>query len=650
MNIILLFTTVTTLGLQTEPASTDSVQARIAYPVVVGTDTVTVIREPLGAFTPAQRASAASERLTRLVQSRSLDSTKVQVVDRNNLAEIRWNDEVLLVISDADAGDVGREVRAHEIAGRMAAILIPQGEAYSRKALLIDLAIAAGMAIALGLFLLVFRWIFPRIYDRIERLEGTVLRAVSVRSTEIISAGSLVNAVLALAKGVRLALSLALLYIFLTRTLAMFPWTQTWNLEPIIRGLFETVAVTAAAFVLGRTILAIHHRLSEKVRSWKGTLIKPVRLRSVEVFSEERITDLILFGGKISRVVLFLILGYFYVTLVFSFFVFTETWAASLVGYVLQPLMSTLRAFIVYIPNMVAIVVVATITRYFIRFIHFLFNEVGKGSITLPGFYREWAEPTFKIVRFLILAFAAVVIFPYLPGADSPFFQGISVFLGVLFSLGSTSAVANIVAGTVLTYMRPFRVGDRVRIADTVGDVVEKSLLVTRVRTIKNVDVTIPNSMVLGAHIVNYSSSSEERGLILHTAVTIGYDVPWQKVHALLVEAAGRTAAIEKQPAPFVLQTDLGDHSVRYELNGTTRQPARMAMTYSELHQNIQDVFNGAGVEILSPQYTAVRDGNTTTIPAEHLPPDYAAPGFRIDPLSFPPEAKGKGRRTKGVR
>ena len=262
-------------------------------------------------------------------------------------------------------------------------------------------------------------------------------------------------------------------------------------------------------------------------------------------------------------------------------------------------------------------------------------------------FYEDCSRPTYKIVRFLIIAFAAIFVFPYLPGSSSPVFQGISVFIGVLFSLGSTSAIGNIVAGTVITYMRPFKIGDRVKIADTVGDVVEKTLLVTRIRTIKNVDVTVPNAMVLGSHIINFSSSANDRGLILHTGVTIGYDVPWAEVHKLLIAAAEATDNVMKEPKPFVYQTSLDDSYVSYELNAYTDKPNIMARIYSELHQNIQDKFNEAQVEILSPRYSSIRDGNTTTVPDEYLPKSYSPPGFRVFPWT---NARGKSDPDPDVK
>jgi small-conductance mechanosensitive channel len=243
------------------------------------------------------------------------------------------------------------------------------------------------------------------------------------------------------------------------------------------------------------------------------------------------------------------------------------------------------------------------------------------------------AMPTYKIARLLIIAFTLVVAFPYLPGSKSPAFQGISIYFGILLSLGLSSAIANVVAGTVLTYTRAFLLGDRVKIGDTVRDIVENTLLVTLIRTIKNVDIAIPNGMVLSSHIVNFSSAAKQVGLILHTSVTIGYDSPWRKVHELLISAAESTASILPEPKSFVLQTTLDEFYVSYEINAYTDQPNRTAQIYWELHHHIQDKFYEAGVEIMSPHYFGVRDGNHVAFPTEHVPQNYVAPAFRILPI-----------------
>jgi small-conductance mechanosensitive channel len=224
-------------------------------------------------------------------------------------------------------------------------------------------------------------------------------------------------------------------------------------------------------------------------------------------------------------------------------------------------------------------------------------------------------------------------MFPYIPGHSSPAFQGVSIFVGVLFSLGSAGAVSNIIAGVLLTYTRAFQIGDRIKIGDTFGDVLEKSLLATRIRTIKNEDVTVPNALVLSSHVVNFSSCAATGGLILHTSVTIGYDAPWRKVHELLIAAALSTRGILKSPDPFVLQTALNDFYVTYEINAYTDEPVRMVSVYAELHQNIQDSFNEAGVEICSPHFAAVRDANRIAIPTDYVPGSYTPPAFRVMPV-----------------
>src|SRR5262249_7356497 len=269
-------------------------------------------------------------------------------------------------------------------------------------------------------------------------------------------------------------------------------------------------------------------------------------------------------------------------------------------------------------------------SRYLIRLNRFVFAEIQDGRLRLHGFYPDWGTPTAKLVRLLILAVTAVVVFPYLPGSNSPAFRGISVFLGVLLSLGSTSAVSHGVAGTILTYMRSFSVGDFVRIGDTVGEVVERNLLVTRICTQKQEIVTIPNGSVLGGIVTNYSNEARKNGVIFYTRVSIGYNTPWRKVHELLINAALSTEDILPSPRPFVLESSLDDFYVSYELNAFTANPHNRQAIYSQLHQNIQDHFNAAGIEINSPHYTSLRDGNRIAIPENYIPPGYDHPGFRL--------------------
>ena len=334
---------------------------------------------------------------------------------------------------------------------------------------------------------------------------------------------------------------------------------------------------------------------------------------------------------RIARFIIIIILVYLALPVLFYIFPSSKPISVQLLSYVVNPLKNILLALFNFIPNLLTIAVIYIVTRYIVKLIKFLASEIALGAITLGGFYPEWAMPTYNIIRVLLYAFMFVVIFPYLPGSDTKAFQGVTVFLGILFSLGSSSAISNMVAGIVLTYMRPYKIGDRIKVGEVTGDVVEKNLLVTRLRTIKNEDITIPNATILSGHTVNYTTMAKTTGLILNTTVTIGYDVPWQTVHNLLISAAEASEGISAEPKPFVLQTELNDFNVSYQLNAYTALSNQMAVIYSRLHQNIQDKFNEAGVEIMSPHYTALRDGNHIQIPENYVPEGYNKPGFKVE-------------------
>lgn len=231
--------------------------------------------------------------------------------------------------------------------------------------------------------------------------------------------------------------------------------------------------------------------------------------------------------------------------------------AATIIIAFVDAIIYTWFAFVGYLPDLITIIVIVILARFLIRTLGLIFEGLRTRRIYLRNFYPEWASTSFSIIKLLIIVLTAVIIFPYLPGSSSPAFQGISIFVGVLLSLGSTTAVSNVVAGNVLTYTRTFSIGDQVEFAGTRGRVLERSTFVTRIQTLKNVTVSIPNSMLLSNNIINYSKNMGRSGLLVHTSVTIGYDVPWQKVNKLLIAAASKTEHIADTPAPFVLQTSL---------------------------------------------------------------------------------------------
>ncbi|HEV3225044.1 MAG TPA: mechanosensitive ion channel family protein [Puia sp.] len=394
--------------------------------------------------------------------------------------------------------------------------------------------------------------------------------------------------------------------------------------------------ILLAVLVLFLLILIIYSTnrffrwIKRKIEKQKGIGIKGIKIRSYEFLDTERQVRVMLSLINFIRWILVVILIYLSLPILFGIFPWTGGLAGQLISYFLHPIKNILISIWDYLPNLFTIIVLVFFFRYFLRILRYFKMEIERGALKIPGFYIDWANPTYQIIRVLFLAFMLIVIFPYLPGSNSPVFKGVSVFLGVLFTFGSAGALGNIVSGLVLTYMRAYKIGDRVKIGDATGDVIEKSLLVTKIKTIKNEIISIPNTSVMNSHTTNFSAEAAERGLILHTSITIGYDTPWRQIHELLIKAALATDLIEKDPLPFVFQESLNDFYVKYQINGYSKIANMQSSIYSQLHQNIQDIFNEAGVEIMSSHYSNIRDGNKTTVPDEYLPKDYVAPSFRI--------------------
>jgi small-conductance mechanosensitive channel len=304
-----------------------------------------------------------------------------------------------------------------------------------------------------------------------------------------------------------------------------------------------------------------------------------------------------------------------YLNLVLSFFPWTFNLAARLFNLVSTPFISFYHAFVDNLPNLFALLVIGAIVYFILRGLKHVFDQIGEGKVRVRGFYRDWADPTYRLVRLLIIVFAAVAAFPYIPGSSSPAFKGISIFMGVLFSLGSSSAVGNIFAGLVLTYMRPFMSGDFVEISGMRGTVMARSTFSTRLRTPTNEIISIPNSSVSSNQIINFSRMADKGGVSVGTTVTIGYDVPWRTVHELLLNSAKGVNDVLEEPAPTILQLSLDDFYVQYKLIVTTHHPERRFRIRSDLHQNIQDQFALADIEIMSPHYQHNRDSQKRTVP-----------------------------------
>ena len=394
-------------------------------------------------------------------------------------------------------------------------------------------------------------------------------------------------------------------------------------------GVVLALAATLLLLLLRLLLLKALGRVDQWVDLLRGSSRLPtLKFQQLELLSSEKIADALRAGLRLLRLGAMLVLVYFYLVAVLGLFPWTRGISTQILGYLVDPLGVVAVSVLGYLPHLFFVVIIVLVTRYLLRGIRALFHGVETGLIAFDGFDRDWAMPTYKLARFMVMAFALVVMWPYLPGSDSDAFKGVSLFVGLIFSLGSTVAVANLVAGSLLTYTRAFQVGDRVRIGDTTGDVVARSLMVTRVRTVTNIEVTIPNNMVMSSAVLNFSTNARRGGILIQTTVTIGYDVPWRRVHELLLRAARATDGVAADPPPFVLQTGLNDYYPEYELNGHITDPQAMRRILSDLNGKIQDAFAEGGVEITSPAFTSLRDGNASTIPAPHTPSD--PPAFRV--------------------
>jgi small-conductance mechanosensitive channel len=400
------------------------------------------------------------------------------------------------------------------------------------------------------------------------------------------------------------------------------------------RSLVATAVLVAALLGLRwafrRLDALFGRRYEEKIHS--------VQIQSFEILRAQRIRRVVRVGVGSLRAVTAAVLVYFWLHLVLSAFPVTRPLAARLLTLVLAPLSYLGGGLLDQLPNVAFLLVLFLITRWLLTLTRLFFDAVARGHVTLSGFEPDWAPPTYRIVRVAVIAFALVVAYPYIPGSRSEAFKSISIFFGVMFSIGSSSFIANIIAGYSMTYRRAFRVGDRIRVGEVFGDVTEIRLQVTHVRSVKNEELVVPNSTLLGSTVVNYSALARSHGLILHTTVGIGYETPWRQVEAMLLMAAERTPGVAREPAPFVLQLSLGDFCVVYEINVACDDPAAMGVLYSHLHRNILDVFNEYGVQIMTPAYERDPD-QPKVVPRDQwsIPPARrATPGAPGEPEGGP--------------
>ena len=366
-------------------------------------------------------------------------------------------------------------------------------------------------------------------------------------------------------------------------------------------GLF--VFVLVVIWLIFKMVNHLFSRLRRKILEISHNKMKGLIIRHYEILNTRRMSRVLIFLSNILRYLILLLVLVFTVPILFSIFPQTEGLAEEIFDYVWNPIKMVIREVVSYIPNLFIIIVICVAIRYLIKGFHYLALEIEHEKLHIAGFYPEWARPTFNILRFLLYAFMIAMIYPYLPGAHSGVFQGISVFVGLIVSLGSSGVISNFISGFVITYMRPFKEGDFIKVKDTTGNVIEKTPFVTRLRTIKNEVVTIPNSFIMSSDTVNYSASARKYGLIIHTVMTMCYDVPWRKVHQLLIDAALATPGVLDNPHPFVLEKEMNDNYMSYQINAYIKDADQMPVILSDMMQNIQDYFIAEGIDLVATHF-----------------------------------------------
>jgi small-conductance mechanosensitive channel len=397
---------------------------------------------------------------------------------------------------------------------------------------------------------------------------------------------------------------------------SVIPVTQIWSVikkeikedMPFLYRLGIALAIIAGQILLIWLIWVLFKRLNKKIENAESEKIKPLYINKYKILTAKQVIKAIEVFLRLLKYIITVIQLILTIPIVFSLFSGTRNIASVLFGYILNPIKNIALGVVGYIPNLFTIIIIVTITRYVLKAVKYLTVQIEKGKLKLPGFYPDWAAPTLRILQVLMWAFTIAVIYPYLPGSGSRAFQGVSVFIGVIFSIGSTSAIGNLVAGLVITYMRPFKLGDRVQIKEITGFVVEKNLMVIRLKTHKNEYVTFPNLIILGSNIINYNTSSDEdeEGLIIYTEITFNYATPWQTIHDILINAALNTEYIQKKPKPFVLQTKLDDFYASYQINCYTKEVSKIPGIYAALYENIQNGFHEAGLDMTAAHYRVI--------------------------------------------
>ncbi len=327
------------------------------------------------------------------------------------------------------------------------------------------------------------------------------------------------------------------------------------SLKSVMIRLGELLLVLLIAFVLVWGINRLFEFLKKVAINSEHRFLTGIRIKNYELIKKRKMVKALLKLLAVLRVVILLFLFITIIPLIFDIFPSTQYLSKIIIKWISEPIRIGV-AIINYLPHLFNIIIIIIITRYLLKGLRFFALEIERGILKIKGFHPEWARTTYSLIRIMLWVLALVIIFPHLPGSDSDAFKGISVFFGVLILLDSSSSISNAIAGVVISYMRPFQVGDWIKSGEIIGVVIEKNALVTRLKTINNEDVTIPNSAILSGATMNFSSIGKQYGLALNVRVKVRYDYPDNLVEELLIESALMTNGI----SPTLIYTYFSYH------------------------------------------------------------------------------------------
>jgi small-conductance mechanosensitive channel len=375
------------------------------------------------------------------------------------------------------------------------------------------------------------------------------------------------------------------------------------NPQLLLLGAARAAVSTAIFLLIAYLLVRLRHRIEKPLMDAASERLSETGIAGRFLTTEMRLE-------RVARRLVMVLLGvvtlaacYLWLTFVLRQFPYTRPWGEALGDRLLATLAWVASGILTAMPGLFTVAIVVVVTRIVSRLVRAFFDAVQQGRIHVLGLEPDVARPTRQIVTVVLWIFALVVSYPYLPGSNTDAFRGVSVFVGLVLSIGSTGVVSQAMNGLILMYSGALRAGEYVKVGDVEGTVMHLGMLSTRIHTLTREMVTIPNSVMVAKETTNYSRLSNEAGVAINTTLTLGYDIPWRQVQAILELAAQRTEGIRKAPEPFVLQTALSDFYVAYKLIAFVEDPRSRPRILSELHTHILDLCNEHGIQILSPHY-----------------------------------------------